>query len=78
MSTKASSAATALPSGWQYDGCYIDGAYGRIMENEQNDNQQLTIESCVSTCTGLGYIVAGIEYGVQWLVPAMHSCPPIN
>ena len=38
------------------------------MMYQQNDNQQLTVESCVSTCAGLGYSVAGMEYGVQWYV----------
>lgn len=66
--TTTSSAATGLPSGWRYDGCYIDNANGRIMTNQQNDNQQLTIEPCVQTCSGMGYSVAGMEYGVQWSV----------
>lgn len=63
-----SSAATGLPTGWKYDGCYVDGAIGRIMNNQQSDNQQLTVESCVQTCSGLGYSVAGMEYSVQWYV----------
>jgi hypothetical protein len=41
------------------------------MQNQQADNQQLTVESCVQTCTGLGYSVAGIEYGVQWFVTSL-------
>jgi len=57
--------ATGLPSGWAYDGCYVDGANGRILLNQQNDNQDLTIESCINTCAGLGYSVAGMEYSVQ-------------
>jgi hypothetical protein len=69
--TKSSSAATSLPSGWKYGGCYVDGTYGRIMQNQQADNQQLTVESCVQTCTGLGYSVAGIEYGEQWFVTSL-------
>ena len=59
------SVATALPTGWNYTGCYIDQANGRIMLNEQPDNQQLTIESCVQTCSGMGYSVAGLEYQYQ-------------
>lgn len=60
-----SSSPTVLPTGWKYSGCYVDGANGRIMLNQQNDNQQMTIESCVNTCVGLGYSVAGMEYSVQ-------------
>ena len=67
-SSSTSSAATGLPSGWKYDGCYIDNADGRIMLNQQNDNQQLTVESCVQTCSGMGYTVSGMEYSVQWAV----------
>jgi hypothetical protein len=66
--TTTSSAATGLPSGWIYDGCYIDNANGRIMLNQQNDNSQLTVESCVQTCSGMGYKVAGMEYAEQWFV----------
>jgi hypothetical protein len=51
-----------LPSGWAYKGCYIDGANGRIFNTQQPDLSNLTMESCVSTCSGLGYSVAGMEY----------------
>ena len=54
-----------LPTGWQYNGCYIDQAQGRILSYQANDNVNLTIESCVATCTAQGYTVAGVEYGVQ-------------
>ncbi|KAE9371531.1 copper radical oxidase [Stipitochalara longipes BDJ] len=63
--TTTSSAATGLPSGWIYDGCYIDNADGRIMLNQQSDSNQLTVESCVQTCSGMGYKVAGMEYAQQ-------------
>ncbi|KAH6706246.1 WSC domain-containing protein [Leptodontidium sp. MPI-SDFR-AT-0119] len=56
---------TGLPVNWTYSGCYIDNANGRIMMNQQQDNQQQTVESCVNTCAGLGYVVAGMEYGAQ-------------
>jgi hypothetical protein len=67
-STMTSSDATGLPSGWKYGGCYIDNAKGRIMLNQQNDNNQLTVESCVQTCSGIGYKIAGMEYAQQWFV----------
>ena len=55
-----------LPAGWKYRGCYVDNAGGgRDFNNQQNDNQNLTIESCVSTCSSLGYSIAATEYGVQ-------------
>lgn len=59
-------AGPVLPSGWHYSGCYIDGANGgRILAHQELDNSNLTIESCVSTCVGLGYSIAGMEYSVQ-------------
>ncbi|MCJ1398945.1 hypothetical protein MMC11_002146 [Xylographa trunciseda] len=57
--------ATGLPAGWSYQGCYVDGTNGRIIANQEPDSQTNTIEVCVSTCVGLGYSVAGLEYGVQ-------------
>lgn len=61
-----SSAATGLPTGWNYAGCYIDNANGgRVLRNGQPDSDTLTIESCVNTCAGLGYTVAGAEYSTQ-------------
>ena len=35
------------------------------MNNEQADSSSLTIENCISTCVGLGYVVAGLEYSQQ-------------
>lgn len=47
-----------------YQGCYTDqSADGRTMLNEQPDNSTLTIESCISMCSSLGYTIAGAEYG---------------
>lgn len=57
--------AGALPSGWAYKGCYVDGANGRILSVQQPDSQTLTIEKCVSTCIAAGYSVAGMEYSSQ-------------
>ena len=64
-STASGTIATSLPTGWNYTGCYLDQVNGRIMMNEQPDNQKLTIESCVQLCSGMGYSVAGLEYSVQ-------------
>jgi hypothetical protein len=56
---------TDLPTNWTYEGCYIDNANGRILAYSQPDDSSLTIESCIATCIGLGYSVAGAEYSVQ-------------
>lgn len=54
-----------LPPGWKYSGCYVDGANGRVMAYQQPDSNQQTIENCISTCSGLGYTIAGLEYASQ-------------
>ncbi|KUJ12265.1 uncharacterized protein LY89DRAFT_738058 [Mollisia scopiformis] len=60
------SSATGLPPGWKYDGCYSEGTNGRALQHQQPDQDQTnTVESCINTCIGLGYSVAGMEYGVQ-------------
>lgn len=56
---------TGIPTGWVSDGCWVDNVHGRIVQYEQPDNQQLTVESCISTCAGMNYTVVGLEFGVQ-------------
>ena len=63
--TPSGTAVGPLPSGWTYQGCYIDNANGRILNVQKPDSKTLTIESCVSTCASGGYVVAGMEYGAQ-------------
>jgi WSC domain len=55
----------SLPNGWGSQGCWIDGVNGRILTHEENNNNGLTIESCVTICSGLGYTIAGLEWSVQ-------------
>jgi hypothetical protein len=54
-----------LPSGWSYSGCWVDGAHGRILANQQSDSTTNTIEACIATCSGLGMSIAGLEYSSQ-------------
>jgi hypothetical protein len=56
---------TGFPAGWTYQGCFIDGINGRILNHQQADNQQNTLQSCVATCAAAGYDIAGTEYGVE-------------
>jgi WSC domain len=56
---------TGLPTGWSYQGCYIDGVNGRILGDQLADNAGLTIESCVQACAAAGYTIAGAEFSVQ-------------
>ncbi|KAH8659256.1 WSC domain-containing protein [Tricladium varicosporioides] len=55
----------ALPTGWSYQGCWIDQAHGRILANQQPDSGSNTIESCIAACAGLGMSIAGLEYSSQ-------------
>lgn len=54
-----------LPTGWSYSGCYIDNANGRILATQQPDSNTVTIESCINTCSSLGYSITGLEYSSQ-------------
>ena len=42
-----------------------DNAHGRVFQTELPDNQALTIESCIASCTSQNFTLAGAEYGVQ-------------
>ncbi|KAL2063582.1 hypothetical protein VTL71DRAFT_5387 [Oculimacula yallundae] len=64
-SSSAVPVATGFPAGWTSQGCWVDGVNGRILTKQQPENQQNTLESCVQTCAGLGYTIAGTEYGVE-------------
>jgi Glyoxal oxidase N-terminus/WSC domain len=55
----------AQTNGFAYKGCYIDGAQGRILTHQQPDSPSNTVDGCISTCQGLGYGVAGMEYASQ-------------
>lgn len=72
-SSTASAPSASVPAGWELKGCYIDSVNGRIMDNLQPDDADMTVESCIDACSGLGYKVAGMEYGVQWCVSVNFS-----
>lgn len=56
---------SSLPTGWQYKGCWIDQAFGRILGTTAASSNSLTIESCIAECVALGYTIAGMEYYTQ-------------
>lgn len=56
---------TGFPAGWTSQGCWVDGANGRILTHQQADSQTNTLQTCAQTCYGLGYSISGAEYGVQ-------------
>ena len=64
-SSSPSPLGTGFPAGWSYQGCYVDGLNGRILNHQQPDNAQNTLQVCVQACATAGYTIAGIEYGVE-------------
>jgi hypothetical protein len=57
--------ATGLPGNFTYKGCYVDGPGYRIMNNQQPDDNAMTIASCSNKCFAAGYSIAGMEYSSQ-------------
>jgi glucan 1,3-beta-glucosidase len=45
-------------------GCYTDNNGGRAMKGSSvpGGAKAMTVELCQSTCSGLGYVLAGLEY----------------
>ncbi|KAF2752327.1 copper radical oxidase [Sporormia fimetaria CBS 119925] len=61
----ASPTPSGIPAGWGYTGCWVDQVYGRILAFQQPDDPNLTVESCISRCSGLGFSIAGLQYSYQ-------------
>jgi WSC domain len=64
-SSSALPTVTGLPTGWKYDGCYTEGTGGRALSFGPPDSQANSVETCIQACIGLGYTIAGVEYGTQ-------------
>ena len=50
-------------SGWSYLGCFMDNIPGRVLPTLGYTGPANTIENCAATCEGLGFRIAGAEYG---------------
>ncbi|KAM5541685.1 hypothetical protein V8D89_004666 [Ganoderma adspersum] len=55
---------TVLPAGWSSVGCVSDNS-ARALTGFSVTNDQMTYDSCISTCSAQGYSMAGIEYGSE-------------
>jgi hypothetical protein len=44
---------------------YSDNANGRILSNGQPASNTLTVESCIATCSRLGFSIAGMQYSTE-------------
>ncbi|CRK26406.1 hypothetical protein BN1723_013829 [Verticillium longisporum] len=51
-STSARPVATGYPSGWSEQGCWVDGAGGRILTYQAPDDNALTLQKCAKNCFG--------------------------
>ncbi|KAM0253586.1 hypothetical protein ACHAQJ_007214 [Trichoderma viride] len=63
--TSATQQPTGLPQGWKSYGCYVDGVNGRILNAQNPDDANLTLESCAASCASQNYTIAGAEYSTQ-------------
>lgn len=62
-----------------YQGCFSDNsASGRTLAYAQPDNKALTVESCIATCSSLGYSIAGMEYSTQCFCDNYIKWTPTN
>ncbi|KAI4719470.1 WSC-domain-containing protein [Aureobasidium sp. EXF-10727] len=50
---------------WQYVGCGTDNTGSRTLNSASTSSNSMTIESCISFCSGKGYTYAGLEYASQ-------------
>lgn len=57
---------TQLPGGWTSKGCYTEGSSSRALTGASyNTNTAMTDESCITFCSGKGFIYAGTEYSAE-------------
>ncbi|KAI9453093.1 copper radical oxidase [Lactarius psammicola] len=58
----------ALPQGWTTLGCYtVDNVHPRVFQTERADNQNVTVESCITSCAAQNFQFARLEHDVQCL-----------
>jgi hypothetical protein len=50
---------------WQYVGCGTDNLSTRTFNSASTSSGSMTVESCISFCSGKGYTYAGLEYASQ-------------
>ncbi|KAH9172526.1 copper radical oxidase [Lactarius sanguifluus] len=53
---------SGLPTSWAYNACWVDNAHGRIFQTQLEDDQALTVESCITACAAQGFTLAGMEF----------------
>ncbi|KAJ7777620.1 glycosyl hydrolase family 71-domain-containing protein [Mycena maculata] len=62
-STASTTTVGSVP--WSALGCYTDSGSARALSYTGPSSASNSISSCLSTCSGLGYIYGGVEYGTE-------------
>lgn len=65
FSTGISPATNPGPSGWKSLGCYSDSTNSRTLKNAESIPGGVTVAKCTAKCQQIGYLYAGVEYGVE-------------
>lgn len=85
LSTKTSTAPTTSPTanGWTFLGCYTDSVSARTLLTQASvpgGAAAMTVEACQTACSGLGFVLAGVEYAQEcctsFFTPPIHFLPP--
>lgn len=56
---------SGLPTNWTYNACWLDNAHGRIVTGNNLGGPNNTVDTCVATCQGNKFTMAGMEYGTE-------------
>ena len=48
-----------------YGECVFDDAKNRVLNGHLTTSHEMTVESCITTCTEKGYDYAGLEWGIE-------------
>ena len=64
VSLASAQLSVSSPSGWTYQGCYVDSTSSRVLSGAFYSSSAMTEENCVSYCakTNGGYDFADVEY----------------
>ncbi|KAH7102496.1 glyoxal oxidase N-terminus-domain-containing protein [Auriculariales sp. MPI-PUGE-AT-0066] len=54
-----------LVQGWNYISCYNDGAAGRALTVQKDDDNALTPNGCIEFCASKNLTIAGMEFSFQ-------------
>ncbi|KAF9484627.1 copper radical oxidase [Pholiota conissans] len=53
---------SGLPTGWAYNSCWVDNAFGRIFPVGLGGSPTTTVQSCIAQCIAQNFTIAGMEF----------------